>query len=68
MKSNIQWNEIKTNFTARQVKWASLHDWFISGNGESITVRNVVWGADKKVSVTTGFFSNFDDLRDWAGY
>ena len=56
------------NFTEKQIKWASQHDWFISGNSESITVRNVVWGPDKKVVVTTGFFSNFLDLRNWAGY
>jgi hypothetical protein len=56
------------NFTDNQVKWASLHDWFISGDNQSITVRNVFWNAAGKVEVSTGFFENFKDLRDWAGY
>ena len=45
-----------------KLQWARQHDWFISGNYQSITVR------DDMVADRTITFTDFTKLYDWAGY
>ena len=52
---------MKMNFTESQVKWASQHDWFLGGDSNYIVCRGEY--GDQRVS-----FTNFKQLRDWAGY
>lgn len=45
-----------------QIKWCQAHDWFISSNGESVTVR------DDCLEGFTLTFNNFAKVYLWAGY
>lgn len=61
--------------TTRQVEWAKLHDWFISSeqeddfDGHSVCVHDrVLSTATQKVTDTVAYFSDFRELREWAGY
>ncbi len=48
------------NFTKNQIKWASEHDWFVSGDASKIVCNE---DGIKNVE-----FTNFQLLREWAGY
>ena len=49
--------------TKSQIKWASEHDWFIKDNFDgSILVRGEYEGDDNFN------ISDFNELRDYAGY
>lgn len=56
-----------TNFTDGQINWASQHDWFKAGNSQSITCYEDYTEAGLfKTKLVS--FTNFQNLRDWAGY
>lgn len=61
-----------TNFTNGQLKWASQHDWFVSGNQTEIVGQSDVVDCNVNPPVLAGVdrqtFTNFQALRDWAGY
>lgn len=52
------------NFTQQQIEWAALHDWFIFGGAYLIVCL------DQYADGTTAIVghTNFQTLRDWAGY
>ncbi len=52
----------------RQIKWASQHDWYVSNDGNEITVREVCRRPNGSTIETLKRFSTFADLREWAGY
>ena len=54
------------NFTSAQIKWASQHDWYISGSESQIVGRATEYPSDDERHYAT--FTNFKQLRDWAGY
>ena len=60
------------NFTSAQILWASQHDWFVTGNQAEIVGRNEIWngkhGVNCAVEISNQAFTNFQALRDWAGY
>ena len=58
---------MKNNFTPQQVKWASRHDWFISGNESEIICKDdyIQAGMIFKGAIT---HTDFIGLRNWAGY
>lgn len=58
---------MKTNFTPHQLLWAASHDWFISGDEFSIVCRND-WVKGGKVERDPIIHTNFNKLRNWAGY
>lgn len=55
--------------TWKQAQWAALHDWFVSvqdmqGNsGYSVTVLERT-----EIAETERVFTDYKELRDWAGY
>ena len=57
---------MKTNFSKSQVEWASQHDWYISGSESQIVGRATEYPSDDERHYAT--FTNFKQLRDWAGY
>lgn len=51
------------------VEWASHHDWF-AGSGERDTEDGTVWAVLAYDSMTGELveFTDYQELRDWAGY
>ncbi len=47
--------------TESEIKWASQHDWFISAS------NGVVVAMDSGIGKTE-FFTDFKELKNWAGY
>jgi len=54
-------------FSKNQIKWASQHDWFVSGNESQIVCRSEYFQSGK-VTIETVVHTDFQTLRDWAGY
>lgn len=48
--------------TKDQIVWAQSHDWYVQDNGEVVMVR------DEFDPDNTQIFSDFELLREWAGY
>ncbi len=59
---------MKNNFTPAQLKWASKHDWYVGGNLAVIMANHVTADVHGNVSKEQVEFTNFQSLRDWAGY
>lgn len=49
--------------TKAQIRWASEHDWFQLAAENGVFVKD--YDGDKEISV---FFSDFAELKAWAGY
>ena len=54
--------------TQAQIKWASQHDWYQGFHNGSVLALDRIIDAKGLVSCVTLAFSNFDELRRWAGY
>ena len=58
--------------TEQQVKWASQHDWFIKTvrcqDAEQYEFVIGVVVRDDLVATETQIFTDFQELRNWAGY
>lgn len=55
--------------TYRQIQWAASHDWFVRDNGNgTITVHDQWVWRDGTCGDAWVFFSDFRELRAWAGY
>jgi hypothetical protein len=54
----------------QQIKWASLHDWYSHSNGNTVYVIDYVINVDTNNVVTNKVvpFTDFQALREWAGY
>jgi len=50
--------------TKSQLRWASKHDWYMSGNRYGIVVRDY----NNKAEVVPVKFTDFKSLYIWAGY
>ena len=55
-------------FTAAQIRWAALHDWFIRAADGVIYVREFYTMPSGNTYQGIEFFTSFRALRDWAGY
>lgn len=55
---------------AQQIKWASQHDWYSHSSGNTVYVVDYVINVDTNNVVTNKVmpFTNFQELRVWAGY
>jgi hypothetical protein len=60
------------NFTQAQLEWARAHDWFVSGDLSEITGESAIVDCNQNPPKVCGVdrqtFTNFQTLRDWAGY
>ena len=55
--------------TLQQIVWASEHDWFIKIQGDLIKGGpRVVIVKDDMIEGNTLGFTDFDELKQWAGY
>ena len=54
--------------TKQQINFASYHDWYISNDGESVLVMDIVLNEDGLLTEETKRFTNFEALLVWAGY
>lgn len=63
-------SHMKTNFTSQQLEWAKRHDWFMRGDYQSIMGIEIFLNKNGGVTVTGMLkeFTNFQALRNWAGY
>lgn len=52
--------------TANQIKWASLHDWYISANADGSIVVADRYSDGTEIIMT--WHLTFAELREWAGY
>jgi hypothetical protein len=58
-----------SNITASDVRWAEMHDWFVSYSldfeGDTVvTVEEIVSISESKLVK----FKNMEELKNWAGY
>lgn len=56
--------------TAPQINWASQHDWFLSSStvtGE-VEVLDVIVADDNTTRERVLRFTDFQELKEWAGY
>ena len=58
---------VAVNFTKQQLAWARSHDWFVSGNSWEILCRDESV-KDGQLHTATVTHTNFQTLREWAGY
>ena len=49
--------------TKQQIKWASQHDWYVCHS--DILKRVTVW---EQETMQTVCFTDFKELKTWAGY
>lgn len=56
--------------TRNQIEWAKQHDWFshVEDQGLICCVDRQVCLDNGKVVETAVFFTDFSELKDWAGY
>lgn len=54
--------------TVSQIEWASKHDWYLGTNGNSVRVIDITLERGGEVTERELEFSDFRDLREWAGY
>lgn len=54
--------------TQKQIKWASEHDWFVDANYDGIQALERLVNVDGSVKESVVVFTDFKELRDWAGY
>ncbi|MDE2026892.1 MAG: hypothetical protein KGJ07_10500 [Patescibacteria group bacterium] len=54
--------------TKQQQKWAAQHDWYLGADGNSVLVDEVLVCRDGTVVQSEKSFTDFQALRDWAGY
>ena len=54
--------------TSKQVSWCSLHDWFIDSYYNVKTSSHVVIVKDDLSKGLELEFTDFNELRNWAGY
>ncbi len=55
--------------TDKQIKWASLHDWFIEGGADgTILVRDSYVLDGVLYESILKWAGTFSELRAWAGY
>lgn len=59
--------------TKQQAEWASKHDWFIGqvaiGNGNfKVTVEESIYDEEDNYHYFVVSFTDFQELREWAGY
>lgn len=56
----------------QQANWAAQHDWFVNAWQKAgdwiVCAREVVRAQGGKVSENQKEFSDFRELREWAGY
>lgn len=60
---------IATGLTAQQVRWAQQHDWYRGAertSAEGLLYR--VWCRPDDCSSTRPSFTDYQELREWAGY
>lgn len=52
----------------QQIKWASLHDWFLTDNQDgTVTVMDYTTNEDGLIVMQPRTFDNFDLLLLWVG-
>ena len=72
MWSNLNSKQEEVNtMTLEQVKWASEHDWFITyttNNGIYGVIAKDDYSIDGKLHSKDVDFTDFKELRIWAGY
>jgi hypothetical protein len=56
------------NFTFSELGWAASHDWFCDGDRNEITVVDVVVTPSGETETKLRTFTDFQRLKDWAGY
>lgn len=56
------------NFTFSELGWAASHDWFCDGDRNQITVVDVVVLPNGEQETKLRTFTDFQRLKDWAGY
>lgn len=54
--------------TLQQVYWAMEHDWYYYTGTRQCDGVNVVYVYDDFVKGSTLSFTDYDELRAWAGY
>lgn len=54
--------------TERQIAWASQHDWFIDADVTGVMVNEILVHENGTVLESVKSFSDFQQLRTWAGY
>tara|TARA_R110000851_G_scaffold53830_1_gene127586 strand:+ start:467 stop:634 length:168 start_codon:yes stop_codon:yes gene_type:complete len=54
--------------TTQQIVWASKHDWFIEAKVLRITGQIRIHVKDGMVAGNTLGFTDFEELKQWAGY
>jgi hypothetical protein len=55
--------------TTQQIAWASKHDWFIESIPSKFRGKKLrVIVKDDMVAGNTLVFTDFDELKQWAGY
>lgn len=54
--------------TIQQIKWARLHDWYVSDNGCAVTVLEQWRTPDMVWHEQLVEFTDFTSLYHWAGY
>lgn len=54
--------------TRQQIAWASQHDWFIADNTDGTIDVADICTHNGKVIKAIACFSNFSELKAWAGY
>uniref|UniRef100_A0AAU6W024 Uncharacterized protein n=1 Tax=Pseudomonas phage Ulitu01 TaxID=3138550 RepID=A0AAU6W024_9CAUD len=53
--------------TAQQIKWAAAHDWYL-GHGTNADNQLFVKVRHEYLTGESQFFTNYQELREWAGY
>jgi hypothetical protein len=54
--------------TKQQIEWAMRHDWYENLVRDNITGECIVVVKDDMVAGNTLVFTDFDKLKQWAGY
>ena len=53
--------------TKQQIKWASVHDWFLTATSNTVTVRDYEMQDGQYIPIRKTF-DNLTELKIWAGY
>ena len=54
--------------TIRQIQWAMQHDWYYYTGTNSVTGEDIVHVRCDMVEGRILDFTNFKELKEWAGY
>jgi len=59
---------MKNNMSITEVNWAMSHDWFIYAGTCSLTGCRFVYVKDDLIAGRKIKFTDYNKLRNWAGY